>query len=312
MDRDGEYQRAGRPHPSHLPESITLGRTEGQGKTQVDDQEGRNRNGGSSPLSASSGLLLSLLPSSPLGTDSTATPPSSPLSSLEKNLFAQYPVRWARKRLAAVPTPQGLGLSRRHKLLVVWTALICVTLFLSRGILSLPNPFSGDAGTAGTGMYVSGFAARGHHIPAKIWQIMFVNPHQDTPEDDEASLSYDFDPDLIPYSNSWIARNPDWQYTLVGNEGADRFVRHHFAHAQHVLLGLRNHGARSDVMRYLLLLVEGGVYSDTDVACVKPIDKWIPHRWRDRVRVVVGIEGDSMGGSLISGMLWDVQFGQWT
>lgn len=308
MNRDGG-ERARGLHPRHRPESLNLD-ADRQGK-------GGDDRGSPSSLSTSSGLISSLLPS-PLDADS-ATPPS-PLSSLEK-AAAQYStgaVRWAKYRLASVPTPQGFGLSRRYKLLAGWTSLFCLALFLVRGIFSLPFHFSHHHGGVadGVGIYFSGFAARGHHIPAKIWQIMFVDPHDGYYDSEGYPLySYDFDPGLLPYSQTWLARNPDWQYTLVGNEGADRFVRRHFAHDQRVLdviFGLRNHGSRSDLMRYLLMLVEGGVYSDTDVACLKPVDQWIPLRWRDQVRAIVGIEGDSMGEGIIDGMLWDVQFGQWT
>lgn len=203
-----------------------------------------------------------------------------------------------------MPIPQGFGLSRRHKLLTAWTAFFLVFILLIRTLFLAPKPYV-------DGITVSGFGARGHNIPSKIWQVMFVNPHNDS----LGHLAYDFDPSLLPYTNSWLACNPDWQYTLVGTEGASRFVRQHFSHDERILnvhFGLRNHGAQSDFMRYLLLLVEGGVYSDTDVTCIKPIDEWIPSRWRQQVRAVVGIEGDSRGEGVIGGMLWDVQFGQWT
>lgn len=245
-------------------------------------------------------MLPSLLPS-PI--DFQPSHPPSPLSSLEKSTshYSSKAVRWTRHNLAAVRIPQRVGLSRRHKLLAVWASLLCAVLFLARNALPLPSYHSSND------IYHSGFAARGHHIPTKIWQIMFVEPHD--------GGSFDFDPILIPYSHSWLARNPDYQYTLVGTRGANRFVSRHFSHDKRVLnahFGLRNHGPRSDFMRYLLMLIEGGVYSDNDVTCLKPIDEWIPLEWRKKVRAVVGIEGDSMGQGVIEGMLWDVQFGQWT
>lgn len=141
---------------------------------------------------------------------------------------------------------------------------------------------------------------------------MFTNSHTDPVT---GRKLYDFDPDKIPYTQSWIARNPDWNYKMVATDDADRFVRRYFGHDEKVLsvhFGLRNHGPRSDIMRYLLMFVKGGVYSDTDVTCLKPVDTWIPAQWRNEVKAVVGIEGDSLGGDIIAGMLWDVQFGQWT
>lgn len=141
---------------------------------------------------------------------------------------------------------------------------------------------------------------------------MFTPPNIDP---DTGRERYDFAPSQIPYSSSWLARNPDYNYRLITTSDANSFVLEHFPDNQALLevhFGLRNHGPRSDLMRYLLMYIEGGVYSDTDVTCLKPIDTWIPLEWRDRVKAVVGIEGDSLGGPVIAGMLWDVQFGQWT
>lgn len=258
-----------------------------------------------------------------------ASVPSSPtlsaLSSLEKTVsaYSADAARWARSRFGFdfLSTLPGYGFSRRHKLVVAWSSLFCLSLLLTHGLFISPAlkllPLAGDPESLSadeSGIYVSGLAARGHHIPSKIWQVMFVDPHDHDP-DGNGRPAYDFDPERIPDTNSWLARNPDYQYTMVGTQGANRFVRKHFAHderVRNVHFGLRNYGSRSDFIRYLLMLVEGGVYSDTDVTCLKPVDQWIPAKWRQQVRVVVGIEGDSMGKGLIPGMLWDVQFGQWT
>lgn len=141
---------------------------------------------------------------------------------------------------------------------------------------------------------------------------MFKAPYDSSATDHPL---YAFPPTDIPYTTSWLSLNPDYDYKLVTTADANNFVRKHFARDQKILdihFGLRNHGPRSDLMRYLLMYVAGGVYSDTDVTCLKPIDTWIPVAWRDKVKAVVGIEGDSLGGDIIPGMLWDVQFGQWT
>lgn len=240
--------------------------------------------------------------------------PNDFLFSFEKTLtqYTTPATSWVSNTLLpALPLPQGFGFSRRYKFLAAWTAGLLMLIVLLR-VTSSTRHRSLLNDEDGGDISMWGFERRGHHIPAKIWQVMFVKPHTDTAD---GAPSYDFDADKVPYTHSWVARNPDWQYTLVGTEGANRFVRKHFAHDERVKrihFGLRNHGPRSDIMRYLLMLVEGGVYSDTDVTCIKPVDQWIPPRWRDKVRAVVGIEGDSMGQGIIPGMLWDVQFGQWT
>lgn len=170
------------------------------------------------------------------------------------------------------------------------------------------TPILAPSSSGGDDIAAAGFEARGHHIPPQIWQVMFTQRSKETG-------GYDFDESLLPYTASWLAKNPDYRYTVIGTEGANRFVRQHFGDERRVLkahFGLRNHGPRSDLMRYLIMLAKGGVYSDTDVTCLRPVDTWIPKEWRHHVKAVVGIEGDSLGGDVVGGMMWDVQFGQWT
>ena len=53
---------------------------------------------------------------------------------------------------------------------------------------------------------------------------------------------------------------------------------------------------RADLIRYLALLQDGGVYNDVDVGCLKPIDLWIPPAFRHNTSVVLGIEVDNEMG----------------
>jgi len=64
---------------------------------------------------------------------------------------------------------------------------------------------------------------------------------------------------------------------------------------------------KADFLRYLILFAEGGIYSDLDVSCEKPIDEWIPPQHREKASLVVGWEFD-MGweGNFIR------QFETWT
>lgn len=75
---------------------------------------------------------------------------------------------------------------------------------------------------------------------------------------------------------------------------------------------LPNVGMRSDFLRYLVLYAEGGVYTDTDTVALKPIDQWVPHHLRDRVRLVVGIEFDRRDGPAWADIPHWLQFCQWT
>lgn len=57
---------------------------------------------------------------------------------------------------------------------------------------------------------------------------------------------------------------------------------------------------KADMLRYLVLLAEGGVYSDADTRALKPLTRWADSAkdWNvekappQPVRVIVSVEGD--------------------
>ncbi|EPE06763.1 initiation-specific alpha- -mannosyltransferase [Ophiostoma piceae UAMH 11346] len=67
---------------------------------------------------------------------------------------------------------------------------------------------------------------------------------------------------------------------------------------------------RADFMRYLVLALEGGVYSDIDTHLIRSIHNWVPAEHRDSVKLIVGLEADR--SPPISGTTYEVQFCQWT
>lgn len=151
-------------------------------------------------------------------------------------------------------------------------------------------------------------ADAGHLIPPKIWQILL--PKKQSSVDDLA-----MDPDRLPDTASWLAMNLDYTYTLVGRKGGNEFVQHRFANQPRIVeayKSLSNVGMKSDLLRYLILDVEGGVYTDIDTVSLKPIDVWVPSSLRDQVRLIVGIEFDQRDGGGWADISHWVQFCQWT
>lgn len=138
-------------------------------------------------------------------------------------------------------------------------------------------------------------------IPNKIWQIFFNH----TP--------IDSDTDSI---QTWITKNQDYQYTLISSVGANALALKHYANRREILypfLSLRVPSLRSDLLRYMLLESEGGVYSDLDTAALKPVNEWIPSDLKSKVRAVVGIEYVQRGKDEYPGMEDPrLQFCQWT
>lgn len=64
---------------------------------------------------------------------------------------------------------------------------------------------------------------------------------------------------------------------------------------------------KADMLRYILLFAEGGVYNDLDVSCVEPIANWIPAEFGDEPSVVAGWEFDyGIGDNFIH------EFASWT
>lgn len=68
-----------------------------------------------------------------------------------------------------------------------------------------------------------------------------------------------------------------WAYHSLTNDGADAWVAANFpdgGRIRYLWDNLRVGILKADVLRYLLLLVHGGIYSDTDTECLKPMADW--------------------------------------
>lgn len=116
--------------------------------------------------------------------------------------------------------------------------------------------------------------------------------------------------------SSWVTRNPDHAYNLMKMQDSNDYVRRQFRRDNVVLdtyLRLRSPALKSDLLRYLVLFAEGGVYSDLDTEVVKPIRNWAPNGVKHRVRAIVGIEYDQLEDpNMVAGMFYPLQFCQWT
>jgi inositol phosphorylceramide mannosyltransferase catalytic subunit len=73
-------------------------------------------------------------------------------------------------------------------------------------------------------------------------------------------------PDFERYGETWRRHHPDWEMRLWTDETMPE-LRHPDAFER-----CRNHGERSDLLRYELLTRLGGVYVDTDMECLRSIE----------------------------------------
>ena len=97
------------------------------------------------------------------------------------------------------------------------------------------------------------------HIPRNLWQVF---------------LNYSPFDRLGESVQSWILTNQDYSYVLLSNDGATSFVHEHYSDRLEVLHTFMNVGYsvfRADLLRYMLLELKGGIYSDVDTTALKPI-----------------------------------------
>lgn len=114
---------------------------------------------------------------------------------------------------------------------------------------------------------------------------------------------------------SWLEKNPHYRYERITQTNDEGYVREKYAHRPDIVeatLDLQDNMLRADLIQYIFLLAEGGIYTDLDTVCLKPIDSWIPAELKSKTNLVLGIEGDCLGGDLVQGFSQCVQFATWT
>ena len=139
-------------------------------------------------------------------------------------------------------------------------------------------------------------------FPRKIWQTAKTSPGS-MGEDDRKAVT------------SWTKMNQKYRYESMTAFSAESYVRERFASRPdlvEVFIDLQDAILRADLIRYLVLLSDGGVYSDVDTRALQPIDHWIPESLAPKVSVVVGVEYDVLDGNRWSDWTLDLQFCTWT
>ena len=142
------------------------------------------------------------------------------------------------------------------------------------------------------------------HIPPKIWQIYLDHVHSP-----DALGKY-----MRPI-HSWVSQSPSHAYTILDSQGSLAIISKlsklpSQAHILPTFYAMSRRVLRVDFLRYLLLAIEGGVYSDIDTELRKPINEWVPDEFKTRTRLIVGLEADS--SPPVGGTTYEVQFSQWT
>jgi mannosyltransferase OCH1-like enzyme len=124
-------------------------------------------------------------------------------------------------------------------------------------------------------------------IPRKIWQtwktgpLAFEQHHSDT-------------------AKTWPAVNPSYRYEVLTDDNAIQYVEWHYGPSgfsrpdivktyQELNITI----IKADLLRYLVMYAEGGVYADIDVECLRPVERFIPERYNEyEVDMIIGVEID--------------------
>lgn len=153
----------------------------------------------------------------------------------------------------------------------------CITLLL------LFVLFSSQLGDFGSKVFVS----RSTPFPRKIWQTWKVDP-------------LDFEERDLNTARSWTRQNPSYRYEVLTDQNDQAWVENAFGpngyNRLDIIYMYREITAKiikADILRYLVMYVEGGVYADIDVEDLRPIEHFIPERYQESdVDMVLGVEID--------------------
>lgn len=73
------------------------------------------------------------------------------------------------------------------------------------------------------------------------------------------------------FAETWRRHNPDWTYKLWSQADMDDLVKRTFPELHDFYCTLPFDIQRWDLIRYLILYAEGGIYVDADIECFRPI-----------------------------------------
>jgi mannosyltransferase OCH1-like enzyme len=124
-------------------------------------------------------------------------------------------------------------------------------------------------------------------IPRKVWQTWKVGP-------------LGFEQKHSDSAKTWPAKNPSYRYEVLTDDNALEYLEEHYGvHGINrpdfvdLYRELNITIIKADLLRYLVMYAEGGVYADIDVEALRPIDRFIPERYSEQeVDMIIGVEID--------------------
>ena len=101
-------------------------------------------------------------------------------------------------------------------------------------------------------------------------------------------------------ARSWTSKNPSHRYEVLTDNTDLAYVEINFGprglnrpDIVYMYRALTARIVKADLLRYLVMYVEGGVYADIDVEALKPFERFVPERFDEGdIDMIVGIEID--------------------
>ena len=127
-------------------------------------------------------------------------------------------------------------------------------------------------------------------FPKKIWQSWKVDPYNMATRD-------------LDTAKTWTTKNPGYRYEVLTDYNDMVYVESQYGPSSSInrpdiidfYKSVNISIIKADLLRYLIMYAEGGVYADIDVEDLRPIKRFVPERYWDslsEIDMVVGIEID--------------------
>ncbi|KAL3462814.1 nucleotide-diphospho-sugar transferase [Aspergillus heterothallicus] len=175
-------------------------------------------------------------------------------------------------------------------LTLTWRARKLVAAFLTTLVL-ISVPFIDDIeGLCNNQLWQCRDASsrgRPTQFPRKIWQIWKTDPLA-------------FEERDLKMARSWTSKNQEYRYEVLTDQHDIHYVQTHFGpegfnrpDIVETYTALKARIIKADLLRYLVMYVEGGMYADIDVEALRPIGRFIPDRYEESdIDMIIGVEID--------------------
>lgn len=124
-------------------------------------------------------------------------------------------------------------------------------------------------------------------FPKKIWQTWKTDPYHFAKRD-------------LKTAQSWTTKNPGYRYEVLTDNNDMMFVEQHFGPGGlnrpdivNMYREINTTIIKADLLRYMIMYAEGGVYADIDVEALRTVDRYVPARYNaGDIDMVIGVEID--------------------